>query len=119
MSKLPELPLPQGFVLESLITVDYNDFDGLVETVLGVPYEFVSAYEADNDSDYEFDMTEIDEYDEVEIMKEVELTKARIKNKKESWDRYSLDNVDIHVMFSYLIDKGHLPKAKYLIKVSW
>ena len=104
-TKPEEIVLPKGFETETLIKVDYHVFDKFVKDKLGIEYEFLLAVEADNDTDYRYDLTnDLVEWDFGEIENQV---------KAELVDIYPQD------VLYYLIKKGHLPEAIYLIQVSW
>ena len=99
------IPLPEGFETETIIKVDYHVFDKFVKDKLGIEYEFLLAAEADNDTDYRFDTTTPEDEETIKLIeKEVE---AKL--------------VDIYPesMFEYLAVKGYLPRAIYLVQVSW
>jgi hypothetical protein len=109
----PSPSLPDGFVTEMVIKVDDNKFEKFVREKLGIAdYNFAdSIYEITNDTDYRFDMSDVDEKEfDIEAMeKSIELGKQ---------DTYIFDE-DVNEILEYLIIKGHLPKAVYLINVSW
>lgn len=99
---------------ECLTTIDYTEFDELVNSTYGITeYEFVAVQECDNDSDHRFEVKEklvldpnhaLDKYD----IEQLELIKA---------DKAPL--YSNHVIFQDLVNRGILEPGIYLVEVSW
>ena len=86
--------------------VDYGDFDRFVEEIYGGRFEFVAINEANNYSNYTFEVTEedindIDEEDEIAI-------------RKGKYPMYCA-----HTVFALLCKDGYIPKGEYIIDVFW
>src|SRR5688500_13847109 len=108
----PITALPDGFVTETIIKVSDGNFENFVVEKLGIlEYNFTDSMDVDNDNVYRFDMSNVDEkeFDAEAMEKSIELGKK---------DEYFFDE-DVNDILEYLIFKGHLPKAIYLIEVSY
>lgn len=85
--------------VETFVTMNYDEFDALAAKI-GLNVEFIAIQEANNDTNYTF---EVDDFS----IKHFDATELQSKY------------VGAHAILTALVIKGLLPKAKYLVTVSW
>lgn len=92
---------------QSVIALDYNEFDKLVQTHLGVKdFECVPFFEWDNDSDYLHNDVVPNDMDDLKQVNEW------IQNPRQ-W------GTGPYQILNWLCHHGHIEPGNYLIQVSW
>lgn len=93
----------------NLISVNYGDFEDLVNSVFGHDYSFPEDQECDNYSDHEFTVGPdsyyiFTEYDQEKLDQYIATGKGSYMT---------------NILMKHMNDVGVLPSGDYLIKVSW
>ncbi len=92
--------------VKTLIEIDSNDLEDLVNEVYGGDYSFVADTEANNYSSYEYTVPDADVDDDN--------TELEAKIRRGMYPPYCTNSV-----LKVLYEDGHLDAGEYLIKVFW
>lgn len=83
------------------IEMDYHEFDELVKEKYGIETEFVANQEANNDSEYSFNVDgKLSDY------------------QREDWEEKNFQYGN-GLLLNKLCEDGHIEPGKYLITVCW
>lgn len=101
----PQSPVTLKAQVVTCVSVDYNDLERFIKKLTGVTYEITAYEEWGNDECHEVNVDgEVSEYNDKSVA-------AFLAGKPE--------NYSLRAILNALARDGHLPKGKYLIKVSW
>lgn len=94
------------YVTEITTIVDYNNFDEFVSQHYGMPYEFASDEEVQNDSSHRYQAKKepLDEFEERALEAFVD----------SGYHSFLSDTI-----IKDLVNKGILPEGSILVEVSW
>jgi len=94
----------KAFKSKTIFTIDCNDFDRFVESKYEGNLEFVAQHEANNYSNYDF---------------EVPNKAMFFSNEAEEIRNGDYNNHSVHQIFQVLFEDGFIEEGEYLIEVSW
>lgn len=92
-----------------VIQMDYHEFEKIVKRVYGATnYSFVATEECSNDSNHQFEITEVKPLDEWETK---DIAEFVAKKGAKPYVNYAL--------FQDLVNKKELEPASYMVTVCW
>lgn len=92
--------------IKTYITIDYRDFDELIKEICDLKYfDFCSSVEAHNDSEYAFSVDGV-------------ISKFDLEE-YQAWREENRYEGNPYMIMNIACAGNLIPKAEYLIKVSW
>lgn len=93
------------FQTETIIKVDYNDFDTFIKEKYGLS-SFYGTLESGNDTDHRYDCSKVDDFFDKDDFQEI-------------LDNNSCNHWELGTVIEGMIRDGHLQRGVYLVRVSW